>query len=451
MTTDTATLALRTLLALGAILASYRLIAYRAPVGERAAGLIGLASRVAILLLLSETLLLPMVLSAGAGVGRRLLAFTLGILAAHVILRWEAVQLVALATSAFALAGDVAARSLIVLGVPGIAVNGPDVGTKLNRGRPGAAFEWTGQPGFPMEFHATGRWNRWGFNDRDPPDGTTDAVVVVVGDSYVEGLQVPQSDVLFRVAEARLQHTGNAVRMVGLGESLSGACAAADRLERFGELLQPTGVVYAFAYNDVRDDYGSWARDAVDIESQLPAVLSMHFVTYVPSVDLLRFYGRTRARAWLAAHRSRQNVNPDSLILSADSVGDVSAAWEATLSCVDRMNEWARTHGSAFATLELPPGTPRYFDDVCRGLRSRGLSCDPEAPRRRLAERARQGGYPFWTPIEDFRKAWAAGERLRFTWDGHFNSAGHRIVGEFLAVKLPSLMADRPAAESTRP
>jgi lysophospholipase L1-like esterase len=437
-------------LAVGAILASYRLIAYRADVGEPAARLIGLASRVSVLLLLSETLLLPIVLSTGAGVGRRLLAFTLSILAAHVTLRWEAVQLIALATSAFALAGDVAARALIVLGVPGIAINGPDVMTKLNRGRPGSAFEWTGQPGFPIEFHATGRWNRWGFNDREPPDDKTDAVVVVVGDSYVEGLQVPQSDVLFRVAEARLQRAGNAVRMVGLGESLSGACAAADRLERFGELLQPTVVVYAFAYNDVRDDYGPWARDAVDIESQLPAVLSMHFVTHVPSLDLRRFYGRTRARAWLAAHRSRQNVNPDSLILSADGVGDVSAAWETTLSCVDRMDEWARTHGSTLATLELPPGTPLYYYHVCIDLHSRGLSCDPEAPRRRLAERARQRGYPFWTPIEHFRKAWAAGERLRFTWDGHFNSAGHRLIGEFLSVKLPSLMADRRAAEPTR-
>src|SRR6185295_3952153 len=245
--------------------------------------------------------------------------------------------------------------------------------------------------------------NRWGFNDRDPPTAgaTSDPIVVMLGDSYVEGLQVPESAVFFRVAENQLRTDGHPVRMVGLGESGSGACAAADRLEKLGGLLQPLRpaiVVYAFVYNDVRNDYAPWTEDGIAIERQIPAFLSRDYATRVPSLDLLRIFLRENARVWIAAHLSRQRINPDALAFADDTVGDVGSAWQATLRCVDRMDRWSRTRGSSFAILELPPGAPRYATAACAQLSSRGNPCDPEGPRRRLEEHARDNHLEFLTP-----------------------------------------------------
>ena len=61
-------------------------------------------------------------------------------------------------------------------------------------------------------------------------------------------------------------------------------------------------------------------------------------------------------------------------------------------------------------------------------------------PRRRLEEHARDNHLEFLTPVEDLRSAWARNETLQFRWDGHYNAAGHRVVGRFLASRLPSLL-----------
>jgi hypothetical protein len=433
-------MAVRALLVIGVAVASYRLLAHRHRSDVRAARLVARASRALVFLLLVDALLLPILLEPTAHVGRRLLAFTLGALVADATLRWDAVSLVALALSAVGVGTEVLVRTLVALHAPGIAVNGPDALLGLNGRNPGAAFEWTGQAGYPKEFRTTGRWNRWGFNDHDPPAESPGPVVLVVGDSYVEGLQVPRGAVFFQVAEERLRAAGHAVRVAGLGESGSGACGAAERLEKYGDLLRPAVVVYAFVYNDVRDDYAPWRKDAAEIEKALPAFLSVRVVTFVPSLDLLRFHGRQRARAWLAAHRSRQQASPDSLMFAESALGDVSLAWAATLGCVDRMARWSRARGGAFAVLELPPGSPLYAKRVCGELQARGRACDPELPRRRLAEDADRDRHAFLTPADAFRKAWRAGEDLQFRWDGHYNSAGHGLAGQVLAGGLPPLL-----------
>lgn len=434
---------LRTLLVIAAAVASLRLLTHEHRTDSRAARLVAGTSRALAFLLLVDVLVLPMLLAPEAGVGGRLLLFTLGVLMAHAALRRDGVSLTAIVLSGFALGADVLLRTFIVLNWSGIAVNGPDAEKGMNGRRPGATFEWSGQAGYPREFRTSGRWNRWGFNDRDPPTTPSDPIVLVVGDSYVEGLQVPDSGVFFRVAEERLHAEGRPVRMVGLGESGSGACGAADRLERLGGLLEPLRpgiVVYAFVYNDVRNDYAPWTKDGLDVEAQQPALLSVRFTTFVPSLELLRFHLRRGARAWILAHRSRHRINPDSLVFADDAVDDVGSAWQATLGCVDRMARWSGARGYAFAILELPPGDPLYARSACDQLADRGDACDPERPRRRLEEHARRNHQAFLTPAEDFRKAWLSDEELRFRWDGHYNLAGHRLVGRFLASRLPSLL-----------
>ena len=123
MTSGSAIWLLRSALLLGAAIASYRLLAHRRNATGDPAQLIESASRVSTFLLLGDTLLLPIVLTAQAGFGRRVALFALAALLADATLRWSALCLSALSLSALIVVGDVALRSLIAAGVPGLAIN----------------------------------------------------------------------------------------------------------------------------------------------------------------------------------------------------------------------------------------------------------------------------------------------------------------------------------------
>jgi hypothetical protein len=382
-------LTLRAIAFLASALVTYRLLFWVPPGGEKALRIIGRISWIVVFLTLCDVILVPILVIPQPAVGRRVAGFAAMVLVAHLGMRRGGACLSAMTISGLLLAADAVLRLLINASVPGLAINGPEAldGFGLRSDR--RSFRWTGQIGYPKEFAVTAHWNRWGFNDREPPSGQSPPIILVLGDSYVEGLQVPQTDIFYRVAEARLLAKGRSVRMVGLGESDTGACATMQRLDRYGSELQPSLVVYAFVYNDVRDDYVPWRNETADIAAHLPPFLSGRIVTFVPALDWLRFYIRQHAVAWLSRHWSRLGMNPDSLMFISDGSAEVAQAWAVTLRCAEEMAAWARQRGSAFAILELPPGSPEYAHPA--GV----VSLPPRLTVRRKAchhPRRRRGG-----------------------------------------------------------
>ncbi|MDH3285385.1 MAG: hypothetical protein OEQ13_11635, partial [Acidobacteriota bacterium] len=87
--------------------------------------------------------------------------------------------------------------------------------------KPDADFMYPGQPGRVREFSVRVRNNSWGFHDRERsfenPEGRTR--LVVLGDNYVRGLEVPREAGLAAVLEQRLNARADRYEVVPLARN----------------------------------------------------------------------------------------------------------------------------------------------------------------------------------------------------------------------------------------
>ncbi len=332
------------------------------------------------------------------------------------------------------LAAEAGVRLAGALGVPGVLIHPVVDPDRVHWHEPGQPYVWTGQPGLPSgEFATSGRWNRWGFNDREPRSASPGEMsVLVVGDSYVEALQVAQGQSFWRVAEGELQAQGTPARFVGLGLSGSGANQALVHLERYGREVGPRVVVYAFYSNDVQDDFKAWREaQAAWVAAPHPWLETGH--GHSALVELARFAARRALLGWRRPWP--YPVAPDFLAFAPDGVLDVSAAYLNLKAGITKLSLASAALGARFVVLELSHGAADYETHACEALARGGLPCEPGGPGRRLSSWAAEGGYAFVGTRGPLRAA-ATGERLCFKWDGHYTPAGHRVVGRVLAEAL---------------
>ena len=121
---------------------------------------------------------------------------------------------------------------------------------------PGAEVRWTSHD----EFWVAQRANRWGFLDREPPTPEQAAQtchIAIIGDSYVEAMEVPVAD-KFQVrleelaarALPRLNITTSAY-----GRRATGQINQLPFYDKYARSLRPKLVVLVFFHNDFRDNH----------------------------------------------------------------------------------------------------------------------------------------------------------------------------------------------------
>ena len=127
-----------------------------------------------------------------------------------------------------------------------------DTGTRLQPG-------WSGW--FTKEGSAYAVINRAGFRDRDHPvqKPANTLRILVLGDSYVEAVQVAQEQTFWSILErdlgAALRTQGQSVEVIAMGVSGWGTAQQLQALERYGFAYEPDWVVLAFfAGNDLRNN-----------------------------------------------------------------------------------------------------------------------------------------------------------------------------------------------------
>ncbi len=123
----------------------------------------------------------------------------------------------------------------------------PDVGITF---MPGAVIKWTNG----IDFWTTTKVNSLGFVDAEPvlPKPKDTFRIILVGDSFVEALQVPIEQKLQTLLAARLneRHAGKRFDAVALGYSGSGQSNEIPFYERNRRELAPDLVVLVFVGND---------------------------------------------------------------------------------------------------------------------------------------------------------------------------------------------------------
>jgi hypothetical protein len=351
-----------------------------------------------------------------------------------------------------------AIASALLLGEAAVRLSGIEGRVKM-RVVPGKGL--TFEPGASYrhvkEGFSSGRFNAQGFRDRErtvakPAGGFR---ILVLGDSFVEALQVPLDAAFPAVLEDRLRARpgGGATEVLAMGQSGFGTASELMRYLDFGAAYSPDVVLLAFyAGNDVRDNSRRLNRDLPGFYFTLGAdgdlVLDRSLIDHVEKsrasagfTDRVRDWSQLAAfvseRTFLlrqarreAARRTGPLDNDESVY--AEEAGPVwREAWDVTEAILDRFVRETAARGSRFALVSI--GTSEQVEeDLGRAVLARGPGRDLDRPDRRLQATAARLGIPGLLLAPGLRAAEASGSGYLYGFGavrrGHWNAAGHRVA-----------------------
>ncbi|MCC7371940.1 MAG: SGNH/GDSL hydrolase family protein [Chloroflexi bacterium] len=325
--------------------------------------------------------------------------------------------------------------------------------------RPGASG-WIETP----EFVSHVAINAWGLREREiapaRPAGTFR--VLVLGDSFVEGAQVPVEDTVTRKLETLLMSAANGrpVQVINAGNAGFGTAQELLFLENDGKAYQPDLVVLVyFVDNDLPDNGFRVAR-----ERKLDTTRRPFFVPdgkggivlrpgQPPETDRLELVRPLLRRSvtynmvenltrWQEKHDQEQaQIGKNRPTYLADPPDEWDEAWWVTEQLLGRVQQSAQGMGADLVVMTAP-AFYQLDGDAWRWLvggdtRERNRY-DQDAPNRRLAEIAQRQGLRLLDILPATRAAYEEGAQLYFPADGHWTSAGHAFAASQLADYLAS-------------
>ena len=315
--------------------------------------------------------------------------------------------------------------------------------------QPNARIRWTNH----LDFWVEQTSNSLGFPDREPavpkPDGMFR--VLVVGDSYVEALQVGLARKMHVVLESRLRDAlgTDKVDTVAFGYSGTGQSNQLSFYDRYGADVDADLVVLLFVYNDFRDNsaalgsiwpgWDPWRPPRLFYEPDedgvtftqvgIDADWANHRLVSEESMgrqrEVMERHPETRALFgdWLAS-----DAPPDCMFYLDELPPVFKRALASTEHALRLFKERTKNRGEKLLLVITPgvvtdvrhcPDDSRYtFDELNQLKRITGIA-------------ARLG-----VPVLDLHSAFAARGDWRdteFAHDRHWNALGHRWAAEAIA------------------
>lgn len=273
----------------------------------------------------------------------------------------------------------------------------------------------------------------------------TDGAILLLGDSFMEALQVEHEQSLAGVLEERLPAAVGrsvAVRNGGVGgwspsQYLLLARKALERDEYSLVLLA------LYVGNDIvlqRSDYFSARAAVVRHRLRVPRSLEgrelVDALAY-PVNDFLevRSHLFILARQQLRTFRMRAGLfalefSAVYLRESADS-----PRWDATAAIVADIAKAALAHGTPTLVVLIPDAiqvAPERLDAYVQGYGIDPASIDIDQPQRRMTAELEGRGIDVVDPLSVFRDAHSRGIQTHGSVDAHFSPEGHRLLAELV-------------------
>jgi lysophospholipase L1-like esterase len=331
--------------------------------------------------------------------------------------------------------------------------------------RPNSNTRWRGNLGMVREFDTPVRTNALTQFDRDRDPAKPEGVyrVLLVGDSYIEALQVPLEQGMPQLLEDALNRdpdvasTGKRVEVMKLGGSGNGALRAYELLKLRGLEHRPDLVIAFFTdSNDLKDDW-HYFRRSTGLEVYEHVNLKPSTAVY----DKLAFYDRLVVLPWswvnrwaaFAATQRRERgrqeaqdaagwkeaMGPYALPDAERFKGDAEK-WKEALRLTSvahmRMRTESVAAGAGYAVAFIDrqqtykPEAYRYLYKILPGL---DKEVDLDLPVKRL-KRFFDGNQVPWIDLNGiFKERSARGRSGHYAHDGHWNAEGHRWAAEALA------------------
>lgn len=267
--------------------------------------------------------------------------------------------------------------------------------------------------------------------------------ILLLGDSFVEGLQVPLEQTVGKQLEARLISWANGVEyeVINGGVSRFGTDNEILFYDYSGSRYDPDLVILFFFYNDLYDNLEEpyFRLNDGEIEPVTPK-----------PVNVLGPAGELRGWLWDRLHFYRLLVVVASILSSIggtqatagsepgipfllEDAGEEAEAVRLTASLLEEFDERLRAEGrrllvvgiGEMSAIERPAGT---------------VPSPTEAINRQLGEALVEGGVEYLDLIPGFRSRFAQpGSRLFWPGDGHWNAAGHALAAELVMMRLSEL------------
>jgi lysophospholipase L1-like esterase len=328
----------------------------------------------------------------------------------------------------------------------GLFMPDPDVGFRL---KPGARIRFE-----TREFSTDLAINNAGIRDDEDlaPKRRDERRVVVLGDSLVMSVQVPQRSAFPELLERRLnqRHPFPSYRVLNAGVQGYGPVQELLWFRKFGAALEPDLVIVTvFVANDAEDAYAS--RLALNPEQQsrqerLREALTITLRRMVRQSMVLQIL-RARANAVTAHFRPRATAAPPYQSYAANPMPWVGDGFAIAVDCVRRIAAHAETLGARTMVVLMPARFQLDDGDYGR-LRRVVADAHGELVRDAASERfatALSGlGLPVLDLLPVLRSA-GPGADLFFQYNVHLTPRGHEIVADALDAFLDRQAPPEPA------
>ena len=278
------------------------------------------------------------------------------------------------------------------------------------------------------------RWNRGGWHDADHDPAKTGAGirVLVLGDSYVEGIQVRLDELYHRQLERLLSEKEKVpVEAVAFGASGWGQAHELEALTTKGLAYHPDLVIAEFlAGNDVRNNNDQLERLA---NAQMKGS-SWARELFVDSLNSgLLFPAFLFDRMDLAIRQSRGQQDPvdsDVYRLAPNTPPELwEAAWTRTARLVREMKTAANRAGAEFLLVIFT--SPMEIEAWVPGTAPAPHQMDMRLPARRMGEICAAQHVACLDLAPRFaRLPKSERDRVHLAGDGHWSRMGHRLAAE---------------------
>lgn len=272
--------------------------------------------------------------------------------------------------------------------------------------------------------------------------------IVMLGDSFTEGLQVPQEQVFPKQLEALLLASGKDVEVISLGVSSYGTDQSLLALECYGLLFKPDLIILSFVDNDVSDNYfetalfnpkfnlidGELVLDTsyrADIKERLDnknLSISFRFLKFIKDHSFLARLVKNKIQ--ILSVKLRDDDVPYDKIFNRIYDEETEKAWLLTQALIVKIANTASTNDAEFLLVEIPTH-PEY------GKRDQSLNTDEiydfSKPRRILNDFANKNNIQYLDLLPLFEDIGSVSFKdVSWPHDGHFNQKGHELTAQFI-------------------
>ena len=370
------------------------------------------------------------------------------------------------ASLALALAGgELLARKVRPLSTLEYVVDA-DVGQILNPNQRGARS-------VSQDYDVEIATNSAGFHDiehrlQKPPDVYR---IVMLGDSFMEAVQVPVGQGFAQQLQGALQGWLNEkrVEVINLGISGTGPAQYLQVLKARGLAYRPDLVIMAVhPGNDFFDSYrplsGSVTKPYFELDPTgelryIPPQTKAVGVTLSPLLRrsallmlMRKAITRMSIEAWfgrwgfLSPSYAVASVQPnhvlpvDWYVYVIDPPYPWPGAYRITLRTIEESKKLAEQHGAGFLVMLIPPTAAiedRWQEALAPYPGSDHLKLDFDLPSKAVRRLGKESDFHVIDFVESFRKTYQH-DRLSYAWphDGHWNARGHQqaaqVVSSFL-------------------